>query len=109
MKPFIISYIKSHWVYASYCFAFKAPHYVNRLILLLYSILCGSYAQIVRVRNACAKCVSACMASDLFVCFCPHVCVCGGCSVAAVCAKEVNVQLHSSLSFIDSQYVLLPG
>lgn len=55
MKPFIISYIKSHWVYASYCFAFKAPHYVNRLILLLYSILCGSYAQIVRVRNVCLR------------------------------------------------------
>lgn len=62
-----------------------------------------------RTDRACAKCVSACMASDLFVCFCPRVCVCKGCSVAAVCAKEVNVQLHSSLSFIDSQYVLLPG
>lgn len=105
MKPFIISYIKSHWVYASYCFAFKAPHYVNRLIHLLYSILCGSYAQIERVR----KCV--CVYGFRFICMflSACLCVCGGCSVAAVCAKEVNVQLHSSLSFIDSQYVLLPG
>lgn len=103
MKPFIISYIKSHWVYASYCFAFKAPHYVNRLILLLYSILCGSYGQIERVRNVCLR---VWLQIYLYV----SVCVCvGGCSVAAVCAKEVNVQLHSSLSFIDSQYVLLPG
>lgn len=55
-------------------------------------------------------CVCVCMWVCLyvFVSMCLYVCECVR-SVSTVWMKEVSVQLHSTLSFIDSQYVLLPG
>lgn len=52
--------------------------------------------------------VFGCLYLGLFVSI--HLCV-SVClhSESTVRLKEVNVQLHSSLSFIDSQYVLVPG
>lgn len=49
--------------------------------------------------------VSVCLRVGFCMCACVSMCEC----VSALWMKEVNVQVHTSLSFIDSQYVLLPG
>ncbi len=101
----LLSLTLNHTVYASYCFAFQALYCANRLIHLLYS----NSLWFLRINTVCVyvcvrECGLVCMSS------CPCVCMCACVrSVSTLWMKEVNVQLHGSLSFIDSQYVLLPG